>query len=121
MYKTFYILLILLFISCKNDTELAIERGIQFYDWAKYNDAVLEFNKAKYFQITKSKQSYSDLKLLAQTYYNLAITYAKLNMYDAAYNEAQHAVSLIPNKEYREVLELIKKELVFLQNQQQLK
>ena len=42
-------------------------------------------------------------------------------MYDAAYNEAQHAVSLIPNKEYREVLELIKKELVFLQNQQQLK
>ena len=58
---------------------------------------------------------------MAQTYYNLAITYAKLNMYDVAYKEAQHAVSLIPNKEYREVLELIKKELVFLQSQQQLK
>jgi len=121
MYKTFYILLILLFISCKNDTELSIERGIQFYDWGKYNEAILEFNKAKYFQITKSKQSYSDLKLLAQTYYNLAITYAKMNMYDVAYKEAQHAVSLIPNKEYREVLGLIKNELVFLNNQQQTK
>ena len=45
-------------------------------------------------------------------YYNLAITYAKIEMYDLAYNEAQHAVSLVPNKEYREVLDLIKNQLI---------
>ena len=111
MKKIIYILLLLLIFSCKSDAELAIERGIQYYDWKKYNEAIVEFNKSKFYQITQNNQSYYDLKLLAQTHYNLAITYAKLEMYDVAYQEAQRSVALVPNKEYREVLGLIKKEL----------
>ena len=111
MKKIIYILLLLLLFSCKSDAELAIERGIQYYDWKKYNEAIVEFNKSKFYQITQSSQTYYDLKLLAQTHYNLAITYAKLNMYEIAYQEAQRSVALVPNKEHREVLDLIKKEL----------
>ena len=33
-------------------------------------------------------------------------------MYKKAYQEAQYAVSLVPNKEYREVLSLIKEKLI---------
>ena len=68
-------------------------------------------------QISKKNQSYEDLKLLAQTHYNLSIAYAKLEMYKIAYQEAQHAVSLIPNQEYREVLDLIGQKFIELQNQ----
>ena len=107
MKKLLYIGFLLFFISCKSDTELAIERGIYLYDWGKVDEAILEFNKAKYLQISKKTQSYDDLKLLAQTHYNLSIAYAKLGIYKIAYQEAQHAVSLIPNQEYREVLDLI--------------
>lgn len=111
-----YICFPLLFMSCKSDTALAIERGIQLYDWGKIDDAILEFNKAKYLQISKKRQTYDDLKLLAQTHYNLSISYAKLGMYKIAYQEAQHAVSLIPNQEYREVLSLIEQKLIELQH-----
>jgi len=112
MKKCIYIVLLLLVLSCKSDSELSIERGIQFYDWGKYNAAIIEFNKSKFHQLNQRNQSYDDLKLLAQIYYNLAITYAKIGMYDVAYQEVQHAVSLVPNQEYREVLDLIKKELI---------
>mgnify|MGYP001414678328 CR=1 FL=1 len=76
-----YIFFILLIYSCKSDAELAIERGIQFYDWGKFSEALVEFNKSKFFQLRQRNQAYKDLKLLAQTHYNLAITYAKINMY----------------------------------------
>ena len=33
-------------------------------------------------------------------------------MYEKAYQDAQYAVSLVPNKEYREVLSLIKEKLI---------
>ena len=62
---------------CKSDAELSMERGIKYFDWGKYDQAILEFNKAKYLQLLNETQSYDDLKLLAQTHYNLAITYAK--------------------------------------------
>lgn len=112
MKKHFYIIFLCLFFACKSESELAIERGIQFYDWGQYNQAIIEFNKSKFHQLNKRNQSYNDLKLLAQIYYNLSITYAKLGVYDRAYQEAQHAVSLVPNKEYREVLDLIEIKLV---------
>tara|TARA_B100001146_G_C15978574_1_gene347356 strand:+ start:184 stop:546 length:363 start_codon:yes stop_codon:yes gene_type:complete len=116
MKKYLYIFFILLIYSCKSDAELSIERGIQFYDWGKYNDALVEFNKSKFLQLRQRNQEYKDLKLLAQTHYNLAITYAKINMYEKAYQEAQYAVSLVPNKEYREVLSLIKEKLIVKNN-----
>jgi tetratricopeptide (TPR) repeat protein len=106
-----YLLLIFFLFSCKSDAELSMERGIQYYEWGKYNEAILEFNHAKYFQLAKKNKSYDDIKLLAQTHYNLSITYAKLQLFDHAIQEAQHAFNLIPNKEYREILGLISKEL----------
>ena len=112
MKKYFYIFFLFLFLSCKSESELSIERGIQFYDWGQYDQAVIEFNKSKFYQLNQRNQSYEDLKLLAQIYYNLSITYAKLGIYDAAYKEAQHAVSLVPNQEYREVLNLIKTKFI---------
>ena len=111
MKKHLYSFFLIFLFACKSDSELSIERGIYFYDWGKYNEAIIEFNKSKFFQLNKKKHSYDDVKLLAQVYYNLAITYSKLNMYEQAYQEAQHAVSLIPNKEYREVLSLIENQL----------
>ena len=107
MKKYIYLILIFLFLSCKSDAELAMERGIQFFDWGKYNEAMLEFNKAKYLQIVNGKENYDNLKLIAQTHYNLAITHAKLNNFSKALDEAQRAFTLIPKKEYQELLNLI--------------
>ena len=106
-----YLFLIFFLTSCKSDAELSMERGIYFYEWHKYDDAILEFNHAKYIQLAKKKKSYNDIKLLAQTHYNLAITYAKLSLFEQASQEARHAYNLIPNKEYRELIDLIHKEL----------
>jgi len=116
MKSIIYIILLLFFIGCKSNTELALERGIQYYDWGKFDDAITEFNKAKYFQLTKRNETYADLQLLAQTHYNLAITYAKLNIYDKAIEEAQRSVVLMPNKEHRELLNLIRQKIKALQN-----
>jgi len=106
-----YLFLLLFISSCKSDAELSMERGIYYYEWHKYNEAILEFNHAKYLQLAKKKKSYNDIKLLAQTHYNLAITYAKLGLFDQASQESKHAYNLIPNQEYRELIHLINKEV----------
>ena len=107
MKKFLYLIIICLFCSCKSDAELAMERGIQYFDWQKYEDAVLEFNKAKYLQLINSDESYESLKLLAQTHYNLAITHAKIGNLMKANEEANRAFTLIPKPEYQELLTLI--------------
>ena len=33
------------FSSCQNQAELTMERGIQYYEWNKFDNAILEFNK----------------------------------------------------------------------------
>ena len=38
-----FLLIILSFMGCKNKTELAMERGIQYYEWEKIEEAILEF------------------------------------------------------------------------------
>ena len=106
-----YLFLLLFISSCKSDAELSMERGIYYYEWHKYNEAILEFNHAKYLQLAKKKKSYNDIKLLAQTHYNLSITYAKLGLFDQAYQESKHAYNLIPNQEYRELIHLINKKV----------
>ena len=110
MKKCIYLIFIFIFFACKSDAELAMERGIQYFDWGKYEQAILEFNKAKYLQMVNGKQSYDNLRLLAQTHYNLAITHSKLNNLFKAYDEAQRAFTLIPKKEYKELLDLINTE-----------
>ena len=107
MKKSLYLILICCFFSCKSDAELAMERGIKYFDWNKYEDAILEFNKAKYLQIIDGSNSYDNLKLLAQTHYNLAITHAKLGNLSKANEEANRAFTLIPKPEYQELLNLI--------------
>ena len=115
MFRYLYIISILFLFSCKSDGELSMERGIHYYDWKMYNEAILEFNKSKFYYMSKNNKSYEDIKLLAQTHYNLSIAYAKLGIYKIAYQEAQYAVSLIPNQEYREVLDLISHKIIELQ------
>ena len=43
MKKYFYLLLIIVALGCKGDSELAMERGIQYYEWDMIEKAVLEF------------------------------------------------------------------------------
>ena len=50
MKSIIYIILLLFFIGCKSNTELALERGIQYYDWGKFDDAITEFNKVLDFK-----------------------------------------------------------------------
>ena len=84
MFRYLYIILILFLFSCKSDGELSMERGIHYYDWKMYNEAILEFNKSKFHYMSKNNKSYEDIKLLAQTHYNLAITYSEMNQIDKA-------------------------------------
>ena len=111
MHKLIYLLIPFLFLSCKSDAQLAMERGIQFYDWNKFDVALVEFNKVKYLLKDTNDSYLSNIELLAQAHFNLGITYAKLNFLSQAEQEILTASSLIPNPEYREVLHLIRKKL----------
>ena len=51
------------------------------------------------------------MELLAQAHFNVGITYAKMNFYNQAEQEILNALSLIPNPEYREVLELVRNKI----------
>ena len=111
MRTLLYMALLCFLGSCKSDAELSMERGIHYYDWQMFDEAILEFNQTKYSQLSKKNKSYDDIKLLARCHYNLAITYAKLALFNNAMQEAQQAYNLIPNKEYRELLGLINQQL----------
>ena len=112
MYKIIYILLPILFLSCKSDAQLAMERGIQLYDWNKLDDAIVEFNKVKYLLDYEGKESLASIELLAQAHFNLGISYAKMELYHQAEQELLNAISLIPNKEYRDVLNMVRSKMV---------
>ena len=107
-----YLFLLCFLGSCKSDAEFSMERGIHYYDWKMFNEAILEFNQAKYYQLSKKNKSYDDIRLLARCHYNLAIRYSKLELFPKAMQEAQQAYNLIPNKEYRELLGLINQEVI---------
>ena len=108
MFKTIvYFLFPVLFIGCKSDAHLSMERGIRLYDWGKYNEAIVEFNKVRYL-LNYNEGTLEDIELLAQAHYNLGITYAKMDLLHQAEQEVLNALSLIPNKEYRDILNLIR-------------
>ena len=111
MYKILYILFPILLLSCKSDAQLAMERGIKLYDWNKLDDAIVEFNKVKYLLDYDGKQSLESIQLLAQAHFNLGITYAKMELYNQAEQEILNALSLIPNKEYRDVLNMVRSKM----------
>ena len=111
MYKIIYILFPILLFSCKSDAQLAMERGIKLYDWNKLDDAIVEFNKVKYLLNYDGNESLASVELLAQAHFNLGISYAKMKLYHKAEKEILNAISLIPNKEYRDVLNMVRSKI----------
>ena len=106
-------LIILLFIGCKNEIELTMERGIQYYEWDMIEKAVLEFKHVIHsLDIESNKIDYNNIKLLSRAHYNLAVAYAKKNWYEDAVEEAKKAFELFPTDENRNLLELIQIKLL---------
>ena len=110
--KHLFLLLIIITLGCKGDAELAMERGIQYYEWEKIEKAILEF---KYVIHTLSaeteKKDYKQIQLLSRAHHNLAVAYAKKTWYNDAIMEARKAFELIPTDENRKVMELIQKKM----------
>ena len=109
MKKYFYPLLIIVALGCRGDSELAMERGIQYYEWNMIEKAVLEFKYVIHSLDIKSKKlDYRKIKLLSRAHHNLAVAYAKKKWYEDAEKEARSAFELLPTDNNRRVLELIK-------------
>ena len=108
--KYLSLFLIIITLGCKGDAELAMERGIQYYEWEKIEKAILEF---KYVIHTLSaetgKKDYKHIQLLSRAHHNLAVAYAKKTWYNDAVMEARKAFELIPTENNRKVMELIQK------------
>ena len=103
-----FLLIILSFMGCKNKTELAMERGIQYYEWEKIEEAVLEFKHVIHnFASKDNKLKYEEIKLLSRAHHNLAVAYSKKIWYTDAAEEAQKAFDLFPTDDNRKILELI--------------
>ena len=110
--KYLSLLLIITTLGCKGDAELAMERGIQYYEWEKTEKAILEF---KYVIHTLSdetvKQDYKHIQLLSRAHHNIAVAYAKKEWYNDAIIESRKAFELIPTEVNRKVMELIQKKM----------
>ena len=112
MKKYLYPLLIFLALGCKGDAELAMERGIQYYQWEMIEKAVLEFKFVIHNLSSQAeKLDYTQIKLKSRAHHNLAVAYAKKKWYDDAVLEAREAFELFPSDDNRKVLELIQNNL----------
>ena len=68
------LIILLLLISCKPDSELTMERGIYFYESGDYNASANQFNKIILsYQSSINTLSESDIEILAQAYQQLAL------------------------------------------------
>ncbi len=111
--KKFIPLFFILLIGCRNEHELIMERGIQYYEWEMIEKAVMEFK-----QVTQSLNSefntldHANIKLLSRAHHNLAVAYAKKEWYSDAIIEAKRAFELYPSNDNKKVLELIKNKLL---------
>ena len=103
------LLLLLLFIGCKNNADLTMERGIQYFEWNLVDKAILEFNQVVHMFPTDSRHlDYDQVRLLSQAHHNLAVAYAKKEWFVDAEREARSAFDLVPTSENRRILDLIK-------------
>ena len=110
MKKHLYLLIIIIVLGCKGDAELAMERGIQYYEWEKIEKSIQEFIYVIHtLSAETGKKDYKHIHLLSRAHHNLAVAYAKKTWYSAAVVEAQKAFELIPTDDNRKVLELIQK------------
>ena len=110
--KKFIFLALIFIISCRNEHELTMERGIQYYEWDMIEHAVIEFKHVTHALGAKTKKlDFSTIKLLSRAHHNLAVAYAKQEWYSEASIEAEKAFELYPSIDNKKVLELIKKKL----------
>ena len=110
MKKYLYYILIIATLGCKSDAELAMERGIQYYEWEKIEKAILEFKYVIHnLSVETGKKDYKNIQLLSRAHHNLAVAYAKKTWYNDAILEARKAFELIPTEDNRKVMELIQK------------
>ena len=73
------LIILLLLISCKSNSELTMERGIFFYESGDYNASANQFNKIILnYQSNVNSLSNNDIEILAQAYQQLALCQAKL-------------------------------------------
>ena len=108
--KYLYLLLIISSFGCRGDAELAMERGIQYYEWEKIEKAILEFKYVIHTLTAETgKKDYKHIQLLSRAHHNLAVAYAKKTWYNDAIMEARKAFELIPTDDNRKVMELIQK------------
>ena len=112
MKKYLFLLLIIITLGCKGDAELAMERGIQYYEWEKTEKAILEFKYVIHnLSAETGKKDYKHIRLLSRAHHNLAVAYAKKTWYNDAIMEARKAFELIPTDDNRKVMELIQKKM----------
>ena len=112
MKKYLYILLIIATLGCKGEAELAMERGIQYYEWEKIEKAILEFKYVIHtLSAEKGRKDYKHIHLLSRAHHNLAVAYAKKTWYSDATMEARKAFELIPTDDNRKVMELIQNKM----------
>ena len=71
--------LLVFLVSCKSSSVLTMERGIYFYENNDFHEAAAQFNKVilSYSEDINSLKS-KDVEILAQAYYQLALTQSKL-------------------------------------------
>ena len=99
-------------LGCKGREDLAMERGIQYYEWEKIEQAILEFKYVIHsLSAETGKKDYKDIQLLSRAHHNLAVAYAKKTWYNDAIMEARKAFELIPTDDNRKVMELIQKKM----------
>ena len=97
-------------LGCKEDTELAMERGILYYEWEMIEKAILEFKYVIHTLSTQTrKKNYKHIQLLSKAHYNLAVAYAKKTWYNDAILEAHKAFELLPTEDNRKIIKLIQK------------
>ena len=110
--KYLHLVLIILVFGCKGDAELSMERGIQYYEWEKIEQAILEFKYVIHTLLAETgKKDYKHIRLLSRAHHNLAVAYAKKAWYNDAMMEARKAFELIPTDDNRQVMELIQKKI----------
>tara|TARA_B100001250_G_C19771206_1_gene777248 strand:- start:1165 stop:1500 length:336 start_codon:yes stop_codon:yes gene_type:complete len=111
MKKLLILLTIILFVGCKSDVQLAMERGIQFYEWDLFDKAILEFNQVILMLPNNPRElSYEETEMLSRAYYNIAIAHLQLGRIDQVDNFANKAYHLLPTQENWDLLNNIKSE-----------
>jgi len=107
--KKLILVFAILFVGCKSDVDLAMERGIQFFEWNLLDKAILEFNQVILMLPDDPRLlTYEETEKLAKAYHNLAIAHLQLGRLDFAENYSLKAYQLLPTEENWKVLNTLK-------------